>query len=573
MIKSLLVGNIFLVLILYNGFSQENKLNVSGFESFKNGGEVYFRFKTNLQNLSKINAIISIDRVGTDEWVYAYANKNQFDTFNKLNIKKELLQHPGTLIDPVLKKSVNTKEMDDWDFYPTYDAYIDIMQQFEIEYPNLCTVFSIGQSEEGRELMVARISDNASWDAGEAQFLYTSSMHGDETAGFILYMHLIDYLLSNYNSDPFVKNLVDNLDIWINPLANPDGLYAGGNNTIYGATRFNANFVDLNRNFPDPENGPHPDGKAWQAETVAFMELAENNRFVMSSNCHSGAEVFNYPWDTWEQLHADNDWWYYLGRQWADTVHIYGPVGYFNDLDNGVTNGYQWYTTNGNRQDYMNYFHHCREFILEISNIKILPENMLPDYWEYNYRSFLNYMQQALYGIRGTVTDSVTGQVVSASILIEGHDLDNSWVGSNPVDGWYFRPILQGTYNLSLFAPGYTPKTINNVEISNQQAVIRNIQLVYSGVGIEENFVSENFSVGPNPVKDNIYVKFFGKEEVTCKIEVVNMKGNLLYENILIFNESNSTYTINKEAFKDKFIIIKLSTGDSDSYWKIILNK
>jgi hypothetical protein len=44
----------------------------------------------------------------------------------------------------------------------------------------------------------------------------------------------------------------------------------------------------------------------------------------------------------------------------------------------------------------MNYFRDCLEVTVEISNIKLIPASQLPDYWEYNYRSFLNFMGQAL---------------------------------------------------------------------------------------------------------------------------------------------------------------------------------
>jgi hypothetical protein len=180
-------------------------------------------------------------------------------------------------------------------------------------------------------------------------------------------LRLIDYLLSNYGTDPRVTGLVDNIEIWINPLANPDGTYAGGNNTVNGARRGNALFVDLNRNYPDPADGPHPDGLEWQDETVAFMQMAEEKHFVAGANLHGGAEVCNYPWDTWENLHADNDWWVYVCREYADTVHEYAVPGYMTDLDNGITNGFAWYWITGGRQDYMTYFQQGREFTLEIS--------------------------------------------------------------------------------------------------------------------------------------------------------------------------------------------------------------
>ncbi len=39
-----------------------------------------------------------------------------------------------------------------------------------------------------------------------------------------------------------------------------------------------------------------------------------------------------------------------------------------NLYDDGITNGAAWYVIDGGRQDYMNFFHQCREFTLEISD-------------------------------------------------------------------------------------------------------------------------------------------------------------------------------------------------------------
>ena len=115
-------------------------------------------------------------------------------------------------------------------------------------------------------------------------------MHGDETGGYILMLHLADYLLKNYLTSSRVKTLLDNLEIWINPLANPDGTYRN-DNTINSPTRYNANGFDLNRNFPDPLNP----NTFKQKETLDMIKFLRKHRFVLSANFHSGAEVVNYP--------------------------------------------------------------------------------------------------------------------------------------------------------------------------------------------------------------------------------------------------------------------------------------
>jgi PKD repeat protein len=446
-------------------------------ELFGKRGEIYFKFDKADADLQRISYQISIDAVQGDA-VFAYANKQEFADFLNNELQFEVLPKPGELLkNPRMLDNVNIRAIDEWDFYPTYEAYISMMNQFATEYPDLCQVFSIGQTVEGRQLMVAKISDNVATREAEPQFLYTGTMHGDETAGYIILLRLIDYLLESYATNPEIAALVNNSEIWINPAANPDGTYAGGNNTVYGSTRYNANNVDLNRNYPDPEDGPHPDGNAWQPETIAFMQMAEENNFVMSANTHGGAEVINYPWDTWSPLHADNDWYYFVCREYADTAHVYAPTGYLTYLNNGITNGYQWYSTNGCRQDYMNYFQQCRETTMELSDTKLLSPSLLPAHWNYNYRSLLNYIRQATYGVNGLVTDLDTGVPLHAMISIAGHDMDSSMVFTTPSTGFYQRPIEAGSYNITFSAPGKFPQTINNVQVSRYATVNLDVQL------------------------------------------------------------------------------------------------
>jgi len=446
-------------------------------EYFKEKGERYFSFTiSNKTELDKLSGIISIDRTDGNQ-VIANANLQEFLRFLEFGLDYRFLPHPAELLEDVALSYEEIKTRTDWNFYPTYDGYVGLMNGFAANYPTLCQIYNIGTLNSGRQLLVARISKDVGQPGTKPRFLLTSSMHGDELTGYVLSLHLIDYLLLNYGSDPKVTRLVDSIDIWINPLANPDGTYYGGNNTVTGAIRRNANNVDLNRNYPDPAAGPNPDGNAWQPETIAFMNFAEQYKFNISSNIHGGAEVCNYPWDTWQQLTADNAWWVYTMREYADTVHAYSPPPYFRSFNNGITNGYAWYSITGGRQDYMNYFQNCREFCLEISNNKTPPAAQLPTFWNYNYHSFLNYIEQSLYGLRGTVTNSVTGTPVRAKVEIIGFDINNSFVYSNASAGNYHRYLIAGTYNITFSAPCYETITIPNVSVGNRQTTWLNVQM------------------------------------------------------------------------------------------------
>ncbi len=474
-------------------------------EYLKKKKEVYFTFNvTFFKEVNDLSQKISIDKV-SDNKVFAYANAKEFETFLTYGYDFTVLKHPGDLdYEPkMLTKEdlMKGKSFRGWTSYPTYDAYETIMYQFATDYPSLCEIVNIGTLPSGRKLLAAKISDNVSTPEAEPQFLYTGTIHGDETAGYILLLNLIDSLLEGYSTSSRIANMVDNMEIWINPLSNPDGTYAGGNSSVNGATRYNSNSVDLNRNYADPEDGPHPDGNAWQPETVFFMTLAANNNFIMSANTHGGAEVINYPWDTWSRFHADDDWWQLVSNEYADTAQHYSPAGYLDDFGTGITNGYAWYTISGGRQDYMNYFHQCREVTMELSNTKLLPESQLLNWWHYNRRSLLNYMEQALYGFSGIVSDSLTGEPLVARVEIPGHELDSSHIYSRNGFGNYHRLINAGTYTLEFSAPGYYPKSLSNVTIGNYQAVVNDVQLVQG--------LFANFNASRLIIPENTSISFF----------------------------------------------------------------
>jgi len=419
--------------------------------------EYFFRFAEPDRAIvnTTLTKTISIDNIINDT-IYAYANPGELEEFSKLGYKYELLPHPSYSGGKVINMATTVEQMASWDRYPTYEVYRAMMKRFEQTYPSLCKLDSIGTTKNNHQIYAIKISDNVRSDEAEPEVLYTSTMHGNETTGYILLLRLIDYLLANYETDNRIKGLVDSLEIYINPNANPDGTYRSGNSTVSGATRYNANNIDINRNFPDPRAGNHPEGDAWQAETLAMMEFAKSRNFTLAANFHGGVELANYPWDTWtssQRTHADNDWYIHLSRQYATLAQGNSPAGYFTYLG-GVTNGGDWYVVAGGRQDYMNWWHHCREITLEVSNSYTLSSDALPAYWNYNKEALLTYLGRANMGFQGIISDDA-GNPVRAKIFIVDHDRDSSHVYSCAGNGFYARPIEPGTWMVEYSAPGH----------------------------------------------------------------------------------------------------------------------
>ena len=436
-------------------------------------GEYYFTLAVNepteIQSLSRL---CSVD--GTDgQTVICYANQEEYDQLLQLGYQPNLQTPPSLLTEA--KMWDGNRATYEWDSYPTYSQYISMMEGFPTSAVSgrICTLMDLGTLSSGRKIMGVRLNNGS--PEGKPKFLYSSTIHGDETTGWILMLRLIDELCTS--TDPRIVNLIDNLDIFIFPNTNPDGTYYRGNNSVTGARRYNANGVDMNRNYPDPHGSAHPDGKPYQSETQWLMQLAMDYPFVMAANYHGGSEVVNYPWDNTHTLHADDDWWQYVSREYANLAQSVNS-NYMNDLDNGITNGAQWYMIGGGRQDYMNGYRQCREVTIECSTTKKPQGSQLPNFWDYNHNSMLTYMEECLNGVHGFVYDAATGQPLEGvTITVQGHDDEYSIVSSHEV-GDFHRPIKGGTYTFVFSKEGYLTQTVEVTVADGQRIELNDIQLL-----------------------------------------------------------------------------------------------
>ncbi|MBK9330309.1 MAG: T9SS type A sorting domain-containing protein [Sphingobacteriales bacterium] len=109
--------------------------------------------------------------------------------------------------------------------YLTYAEIVTKLDQLRTMYPNLISQkFSIGKSTENRDLWVVRISNNPDVDQNSKPKVFFNALtHAREPAGMMQLIYYMCTLLQNYNTDPEVKHLVDNREIYFMPCVNPDG--------------------------------------------------------------------------------------------------------------------------------------------------------------------------------------------------------------------------------------------------------------------------------------------------------------------------------------------------------------
>lgn len=320
--------------------------------------------------------------------------------------------------------------------YPSFAEITRKLSAVQSKRPDLFKMFSIGKSVKGKDLWMVKISDNVDKDEVEPEFKYISSMHGDEITGRELTVKLIEEIAEKYGKDPVITELVNNTEIYIMPSMNPDGSEL--------RQRGNANWTDLNRDFPDIVRDRESSMKGRQTETQALMKFQSTRQFSLSANFHGGTIVANYPWDATYDRHPMDEFVQELALLYAEQNP---EMRSSTEFDRGITNGADWYIVRGGMQDWSYFWFNDMQITIELSHDKWPDYSEIPAFYRSNRDSMISYMKEIHAGAGFKFTRAnVQGRVAIKQTSPVTRDL-----GSFAFSGSEFYKVLpEGTYSFNI---------------------------------------------------------------------------------------------------------------------------
>lgn len=407
-------------------------------------------------------------RAGEMEVRVVLENRQDADELHRLGLKGDIYSTPGyaTLFvtpeefDLIRKKGFyaeilipDMKEyaLNFWntrDQYHSYDEIIGVIDSLSTDYPSICKKFSYGLSVEGRQLCALKISDQVEIDENEAEIMFDGGIHGDEVGGAENLVRFAKKLCQQYGADPELTYLIDNREIWLYIMVNPDGRV--------NMVRYNSNGVDLNRDwgYMWAGSGSSPFYYS-QVETRALRNCILENQFVIQICYHSGTEFLAYPWS-------------YRPDSCPDKPHIHQLAGIY-----ATTSGYPdlpyeqgytgMYSINGSSKDAGYGTMGSIAWTMEISMDKQPPGPQIQYYYDINEPAMIEMIRYSGYGVSGTITDASSGLPVAATIYVD----DFYPCYNDPVEGDYHKYLLPGNYSVTVTANGYQPLTQEVVVSSN----------------------------------------------------------------------------------------------------------
>ncbi len=210
--------------------------------------------------------------------------------------------------------------------YETVDAYLDVVAA---RRPDLARVEQLGVSTQGRRIRALRLS---AAPAEAKAFVLNGGQHAREWISVMVSTCVADRLVTEYDTDPTIRAVLDDTVVWVAPVINPDGyVHSWESDRYWRKNRAEPYGVDLNRNWSvgfggrgsssnrrsQIYRGPHAFS---EPESRALRDLIIREAPVAHVDFHSFGQMILYPWGHSKKPAPDRDRFAALGDAMASAI-------------------------------------------------------------------------------------------------------------------------------------------------------------------------------------------------------------------------------------------------------------
>jgi len=203
---------------------------------------------------------------------------------------------------------------DFYQHYHTYDENIAWLKSLASSYPTMTELISLGDSYEGREMLAIRVFNPTSSAGNKRAIWIDAGIHAREWITVATVNYILGHFLSDYHNDTDIKSILDNADLYVLTMFNPDGyVYSWTTDRMWRKTRSPnkgspCKGTDANRNWDWHWDGEGSSTQACADDYRGSAPFSEIETKTVSNflstipqlkgyiNFHSYSQLWMYPW-------------------------------------------------------------------------------------------------------------------------------------------------------------------------------------------------------------------------------------------------------------------------------------
>ncbi len=404
--------------------------------------------------------------------------------------------------------------------YHSYNEMLTDLTNYANENPEICQLVDLGETYGAQyiaqnlpgyngfnhHLYGVKVSDNVAVEEDEPCVYIFGTHHAREPLGMEMSLYILNYLLTNYETDAEIEDLINNTQIWFIPLVNPDGykvvydetdlwwrknIHDNNENGQFDTSNnygLGEDGIDINRNygwnwgyFSATDNffgvTYHGTEAFSEIESRIVKNLIDSHHFVAGIGYHTYGGLVLYPWGGQSYLYApDYEAMSSLADNMAATIDKTDGSG--NTYTSG--SGWQLYPASGGLDDYAYGQDGIFSYTIEMA------ETFIPEPTGVE-QTKINNLQAALMMMKRVQSSTLTGLVTNAEnhpldaiVYVEG--IDNTGVPrlayqADSLYGRYYRMLNPGFYETTFYKTGFIPST-SYVGISENSQTLLNVVMV-----------------------------------------------------------------------------------------------